>query len=93
MQYTDTNPQMASLGDKSKPTPQQMDPQSFQQNIQQQFPAQVFYTATPVAALGPGAAPTDCPACRRRTITRINHVAGCTTQYVAAVILVLRARC
>ena len=87
MQHTDTNVQMASMGEKPR---QQMDPQAFQQP---QFQPQVFYTSTPVAALGPGAAPTDCPACRRRAITRINHVSGCTTQYVAAAIQYSGPRC
>jgi len=46
---------------------------------------QVYHTFTPVAALGPGAAPADCPACRTRTITRITHVAGCMTHLWATI--------
>jgi hypothetical protein len=88
-QNTGTNPHMADMSDKSAVPQQQMATQPFQQNVQQQSPAftpQVYYTVTPVATLGPGAAPADCPACRSRAITRIDHVAGCTTQYVATVI-------
>ena len=75
-QNTGTNPQMADMSEKSAVHPQQTPA----------FTPQVYYTFTPVAALGPGAAPADCPACRTRAITRIDHVPGCTTQYVATVI-------
>ena len=45
-------------------------------------PAQTFYTSTPLANLGEGPAPADCPMCRRRFMTVTTPQSGNTTQYV-----------
>ncbi|RDL38884.1 uncharacterized protein BP5553_03224 [Venustampulla echinocandica] len=35
-----------------------------------------FQNATPLASLGRGPAPADCPACGQRAMTRVTHVTG-----------------
>ena len=45
-------------------------------------PAQQFYSSVPLANLGEGSAPADCPMCRHRTMTLTNNQVGNTTQYV-----------
>jgi hypothetical protein len=40
-----------------------------------------YYTATPLAILGQGSAPADCPVCRHRAMTMSNTEVGNTTQY------------
>lgn len=43
---------------------------------------QQFYSSTPLAVLGQGSSPADCPMCRHRTMTLVNTEVGNTTQYV-----------
>lgn len=39
-----------------------------------------FKNVTPLAVLGQGAAPVDCPACGQRAMTVVNTEVGNTTQ-------------
>lgn len=43
----------------------------------------VYQNATPIASLGRGPAPADCPACGQRSMTSIAFETGNTTQYVS----------
>ena len=54
---------------------------------QQQQNTSMYQNATPLASLGPGAAPVDCPVCKHRAMTRIAPQAGGTTQYVSSVVV------
>ena len=40
-------------------------------------PAQQFYSSVPLANLGEGSAPADCPMCRHRTMTLTNNQCVC----------------
>lgn len=42
---------------------------------------QQYYSASPLAVLGQGSAPVDCPACRHRNMTITNAEIGNTNQY------------
>jgi hypothetical protein len=48
-----------------------------------------YHSATPLAVLGQGSSPADCPMCRHRAMTLTQAESGNTTQYVAMLI----ARC
>jgi lipopolysaccharide-induced tumor necrosis factor-alpha factor len=48
---------------------------------------QQLFTAMPLASLGQGPAPADCPVCRQRTVTTVNAEIGKTTQYVVYIYL------
>jgi hypothetical protein len=48
----------------------------------QQPSGTVYQNATPIASLGRGPAPADCPACGQRAMTNVAFETGNTTQYV-----------
>jgi hypothetical protein len=48
----------------------------------QQPSGTVYQNATPIASLGRGPAPADCPACGQRAMTNVAFEIGNTTQYV-----------
>ncbi|KAI9867892.1 MAG: hypothetical protein M1813_007714 [Trichoglossum hirsutum] len=68
--------------------PSQQDYAIYQMQSQQMMTPQVTYqgqpqgylSATPLAAVGRGATPVDCPACGKRAMTRITPMVGNTTQ-------------
>ncbi|MCJ1387094.1 hypothetical protein MMC17_010223 [Xylographa soralifera] len=45
----------------------------------QQHQQPQYQTATPLASLGPGPTPVDCPACGTRAMTRVQYESGNTT--------------
>jgi hypothetical protein len=69
-----------------QPAPNQQ-PQYVQQQGQQQNPGMppqqsngtVFQAATPIASLGRGPAPADCPACGQRAMTNVSYEVGNAT--------------
>lgn len=62
-------------------TPQHQASMPMQQQQQQQPIQQSGYqTATPLANLGEGAAPVDCPCCHMRALTRTEYHSGNTTK-------------
>ncbi|OCK86319.1 hypothetical protein K432DRAFT_376825 [Lepidopterella palustris CBS 459.81] len=93
-------PQMAYAPPTQQPqgayiAPQQPIQQQYQQPIQHQqnpgMPLQqpsgtVYQNATPVASLGRGPAPVDCPACGQRAMTNVAFETGNTTHGWAAVL-------
>jgi lipopolysaccharide-induced tumor necrosis factor-alpha factor len=48
----------------------------------QQQSGTVYQNVTPIASLGRGPAPVDCPACGQRAMTNVAFETGNTTQYV-----------
>lgn len=76
------------------PPPQQAHPQSYEQQQKaygsapaaqpgmppQQQSGPVYQNATPIASLGRGPAPADCPACGQRSMTNCAFETGNTTQ-------------
>lgn len=62
----------------------QMQQQPMQQAPVQQMQMQpsIYQNAVPLHGLTEAAAPVDCPICRQRGLTRVEVVAGNTTQYV-----------
>ncbi|KAI4229010.1 MAG: hypothetical protein LQ349_006457 [Xanthoria aureola] len=72
-------------GQENNPTPnypqQTMPVQQHQAQV-----AQAYHTATPIANLGEGAAPVDCPCCHMRALTKTEYHSGNTTNAWAAVI-------
>lgn len=58
-----------------------------QHNVSPQLESQAPYnnpttytSSIPIRSLGLAPAPVDCPICRQRTVTNVNHKAGTTTQ-------------
>jgi hypothetical protein len=85
--FFDSQPQQQTgMGYAYTPIPQQ----GFVPNqglVVQQAPVNLppphqFYSSVPLAVLGEGSAPADCPLCRHRTMTMTSNHAGNTTQYV-----------
>jgi hypothetical protein len=78
-QYFQQQPGFASPHGAS-PVPQQPVAQQPQQPQQATKTGTVYHNATPIAALGRGAAPVDCPSCRQRAMTMISYEVGNSTQ-------------
>ncbi|KAL8892826.1 MAG: hypothetical protein Q9192_005548 [Flavoplaca navasiana] len=73
-------------GQENNPTPihpqQSMPVQQHQAQV-----AQAYQTATPIANLGEGAAPVDCPCCHMRALTKTEYHSGNTTKFVTPFLL------
>jgi len=85
-------PPQHGYGPQQGYAPQQQSPQA-QQGFAQHSPQapmsaaappQQFYSATPLAVLGQGSSPADCPMCRHRAMTISNTQVGNTTHLWAA---------
>jgi len=83
MQYVQTPPPQQPQGAFMPPQPQQQQQLYQQQSHPGMPPAQqsgtVYQNATPVASLGRGPAPADCPACGQRAMTNVAYEIGNTT--------------
>ncbi|KAL8896272.1 MAG: hypothetical protein Q9207_007785 [Kuettlingeria erythrocarpa] len=67
-------------GQPGTPQHQASMPMQQQQQQQQPMPQSGYQTATPLANLGEGAAPVDCPCCHMRALTRPEYHSGNTTK-------------
>jgi lipopolysaccharide-induced tumor necrosis factor-alpha factor len=79
--YQGVQPQMTGYGPGSPVTPMAMEQRGFPQQPQgppMNNPSQ-FQNALPLSVLGQGAAPVDCPMCKKRALTQINTEVGNTT--------------
>ncbi|KAL8774456.1 MAG: hypothetical protein Q9209_000829 [Squamulea sp. 1 TL-2023] len=62
-------------GQENSPTPMPVPQQQHQAPV-----AQAYQTATPIANLGEGPAPVDCPCCHMRALTKTEYHSGNTTK-------------